>query len=94
MKEMNSYQVILKPLVTETAVGQEAERKYWFAVDIRANKTQIRHAVETIYQVHVRQVRTIRVGGKQRRIRYKLFELPEWKKAAVTLAPDERIDII
>jgi large subunit ribosomal protein L23 len=94
MKEMNSYQIIIKPLVTEKAVGQEAERKYWFAVDTRATKTQIRHAIEQIYQVHVRQVRTLRVGGKQRRIRFKMFELPEWKKAAVTLAPDERIDII
>ena len=94
MKEMNSYDIILKPLVTEKAVGQEADRKYWFAVNTRANKTQIRHAIEQIYQVHVRQVRTLRVGGKERRVRFKMFTMPDWKKAAVTLAAGERIDVI
>ncbi len=94
MKELNAYQVVLKPLVTEKAVGQQPESKYWFAVNITANKTQIRKAVEEIYQVHVRKVHTLRVGGKERRIRYKLFEMPDWKKAAVTLAPGERIDVI
>lgn len=94
MKELNAYQIVLKPLVTEKAVDQQGQSKYWFAVNTTANKTQIRKAIEEIYQVHVRQVHTMRVGGKERRIRYKLFELPDWKKAGVTLAAGERIDVI
>ncbi|HUW57074.1 MAG TPA: 50S ribosomal protein L23 [Planctomycetota bacterium] len=94
MKEMNAYQVVVRPLVTEKAIGQESENTYWFAVHVGAGKTQIRKAVEEIYQVHVRNVRTLRQKGKLRRARYKLYRTPEWKKAAVTLAPGERIDII
>lgn len=94
MKEMSAHQIVLKPLVTEKAVDQQHQNKYWFAVQVTANKTQIRKAIEEIYQVHVRQVHTLRVGGKERRIRYKMFEMPDWKKAAVTLAPGERIDVI
>jgi len=94
MKEMTPYQIVLKPLVTEKAVAQQGENKYWFAVQITANKTQIRKAIEEIYQVHVRKVHTLRVSGKERRIRWNLFQLPEWKKAAVTLAEGERIDVI
>ncbi|HUU43735.1 MAG TPA: 50S ribosomal protein L23 [Planctomycetota bacterium] len=94
MKELNAYQVVLRPLVTEKAVGQQEERVYWFAVHPSANKTQIRRAVEEIYQVHVKQVQTLRQKGKLRRSRYKLYRTAEWKKASVTLAPDERIDII
>jgi large subunit ribosomal protein L23 len=91
---MNSYDVVLRPLVTEKAIAQEGQNTYWFAVDINANKTQVRKAVEEIYQVHVRRVHTMRVGGKQRRSRFKMFRTPDWKKAGVTLAPGERIDIV
>ena len=94
MKQLNAYQVIVRPLVTEKAVDQQGENTYWFAVHITANKTQVRNAVEEVYKVHVRQVRTLRQKGKQRRSRYKLYRTPDWKKAAVTLAPGERIDII
>ena len=94
MKELNAYQVVLRPLVTEKAVAQENDNIYWFAVHTSANKTQIRKAVEEIYQVHVRGVQTLRQKGKMRRSRYKQYRTPEWKKAAVTIAAGERIDII
>ena len=94
MKEMNAYQILLKPLVTEKAVDQQQGNKYWFAVNLYANKTQVRQAIEEVYQVHVRQVHTMRVGGKEKRIRWKMVPMPDWKKAAVTLAPGERIDVI
>lgn len=94
MKEINAFQVVVRPLVTEKAVGQEKQSTYWFAVHISANKTQIRKAVEEIYQVHVKQVHTLRQKGKLRRARSKTYRTPEWKKAAVTLAPGERIDIV
>jgi len=94
MKALNAYQVVLRPLVTEKAVGQEADNIYWFAVHMSANKTQIRQAVEEIYQVHVKQVHTLRQKGKLRRSRYKMYRTAEWKKAAVTIAQGERIDVI
>ena len=94
MKEMNAYQLILRPLVTEKAIAQEGQNTYWFAVDIHANKTQVRKAIEEIYQVHVRKVHTLRVGGKERRSRAKVFTTSDWKKAGVTLAAGERIDIV
>ena len=94
MKEMNAYQVVVRPLVTEKAIGQEAKNTYWFAVHVAANKTQIRKAIEEIYQVHVKKVRTLRQQGKLRRARFKTYRTREWKKAAVTLIPGERIDIV
>ena len=94
MKALNAYQVILRPLVTEKAIGSQAENTYWFAVHISAGKSQIRSAVEEVYQVHVRKVRTLRQKGKERRSRYKIYRTPDWKKAAVTLAKGERIDVI
>jgi large subunit ribosomal protein L23 len=94
MKELNAYQVVLRPLVTEKAIGQEADNTYWFAVHPSANKTQVRDAVEEIYGVHVRSVRTVRQKGKMRRSRFHEYRTPEWKKAAVKIAAGERIDII
>jgi large subunit ribosomal protein L23 len=94
MKERNAYQIIVKPLVTEKAVDQEEQNTYWFAVEKTANKTQIRQAVEEIYSVHVKKVRTLRQKGKPRRARGRMYMTSEWKKAGVTLAAGERIDII
>ena len=94
MKAMNAYQVIIRPLVTEKAVEQEEQNTYWFAVHVSANKTQIKKAVEEVYDVHVRLVHTIRQKGKRRRARGRDYLMSEWKKAAVTITPGERIDII
>jgi large subunit ribosomal protein L23 len=94
VKPLSSYQVVVRPLVTEKAVSQQDQSAYWFAVHISADKTQIRRAIEEIYQVHVRKVQTMRQKGKARRMRYHTYRTPEWKKAVVTLAPGERIDII
>ena len=94
MKTMNAYQIVIKPLVTEKAVEQEEQNTYWFAVHVSANKNQIRQAVEEIYDVHVRKVHTIRQKGKRRRARGRAYLTSEWKKAAVTITPGERIDII
>jgi large subunit ribosomal protein L23 len=91
---MNAYQIVLKPLVTEKVIAQEGQSTYWFAVSPTANKAQIRQAIEEIYQVHVRKVHTLRQRGKFRRSRMQYYQKPEWKKAAVTIAAGERIDII
>ena len=96
MKAMNAYQTVIRPLVTEKAVEQEEQDApvYWFAVHVSANKTQVQKAIEEIYDVHVQKVRTLRQKGKRRRARGREYLTSEWKKAAVTITPGERIDII
>ena len=94
VKELTAHDVIRRPLVTEKVVDQQGQNTYWFEVHMSANKTRVRKAVEEIYQVHVKGVRTLRQKGKLRRARFQIYRTAEWKKAAVTLAPGERIDII
>ena len=90
---MDVYQVIRAPLITEkgTLVGEKGNQVV-FKVDRRANKIEIRRAVETMFKVKVEEVRTINVLGKNRRIRKSVGKRPDWKKAYVTLAEGNRID--
>jgi large subunit ribosomal protein L23 len=102
---MDIYEVIIKPLVTEKGTHQskqshEATRSrdarggaYAFEVHPRANKAQIRDAVEKIYNVRVTDVRTSRRSGKPRRYRYHVSHTREIKKAVVVLHPDYHIDL-
>jgi len=96
---MNAYEIIKRPIITEktVAMSEDPDREqkvYCFEVDKRANKVQIRKAIEELYQVRVRQVRTVWCRGKPRRYRMKLVRRPDWKKAYVTLAPGETINIL
>jgi large subunit ribosomal protein L23 len=90
---MEMYRVIRAPLITEkgTLVG-ETSNQVVFKVDRRANKVEIRRAVETLFKVKVADVRTVNVLGKMRRVRRSLGKRPDWKKAYVTLAEGHRID--
>jgi len=78
--------IIKKPLITEKATRLMEERKYLFRVDIRANKVEIRRAVEEIFKVKVQSVNTIRVTGKLKRVGVHTGRRSNWKKAIVTLA--------
>lgn len=89
---MNARQVILRPLVTESSMEAMAYGKYTFAVDPRANKTQIKQAVQEIFNVKVLKVNTMNMPGKERRVGVHLGRKPDWKKAVVTLAEGERIE--
>ncbi len=91
---MDPYQVVIKPLITEKGTTQnEVLNQYAFQVHDRANKHQIREAVETIYEVRVLKVRTMRRRGKQRRVRYSRGRTAGMKKAVVTLHPEDHIDL-
>ncbi|MFH1706458.1 MAG: 50S ribosomal protein L23 [Planctomycetota bacterium] len=93
---MNKYQIIKRPLVTEAAVsGAERGNTYAFRVDSAANKTQIKEAVEALYDVKVVVVRTANMPGKPRMYR-RAFQsrAPEWKKAYVRLRENDYIDLI
>jgi large subunit ribosomal protein L23 len=90
------YSIVKYPLLTERSTFlREEQQKYMFRVDKRANKIEIKQAVETIFpDVKVVSVNTITVHGKPKKTRYnKMKKTPEWKKAIVTLRPDDTIEI-
>ena len=92
---MRPREVIIKPLITEKGTnGTERLRVYPFRVHGRANKTQIKDAIEEIYGVKVTGVRTLNMKGKLRRVRFRIGRKRSWKKAMVTLAEDNAIEII
>lgn len=88
------YNVIIRPLVTEKTIGGTAHNKYTFQVDMTANKIEIGHAVQQIFNVKVEKVNTLRVRGKTRRLgRFPEGRKPSWKKAIVTVKAGDRIEI-
>jgi large subunit ribosomal protein L23 len=89
------FSIIKRPLLTEKgAIQREAANKYLFEVDRRANKIQVRNAVEKIFKVKVEDVHTINVKGKVKRVGRNIGKRPDWKKAVVTLKTGEKIEII
>jgi large subunit ribosomal protein L23 len=90
---LEPYQVILQPLITEKGTHQFTHHNaYPFQVNQWATKEQIRTAVEELFGVRVAKVRTQNRLGKKRRYRVRVGRLPNWKKAIVTLHPDDRIE--
>ncbi len=90
---MNLYQVIQKPIVTEqSTIGREEQNLVTLAVDPRANKHEIRQAVENLFQVSVLEVRTMRMPRKLRRVGKYAGRKPEWKKAIARLAEGQSIE--
>ena len=93
MSILTSYDVIISMLRTEKATLLLPANKYIFWVDKRANKIQVRKAVEEIYKVKVAGVNTTMQRGKQRRVRYVQGKSPDWKKAIVTLKAGSKIEV-
>ena len=88
-------QVLVRPLITEKGVHESSQHNtYHFEVACDANKTQIREAVEKLFNVRVHSVRTAMRRGKPRRVRFKRGHTRVWKKAVVTLAPGDSIELI
>lgn len=77
--------VVLRPLVTEKSTHLMEEGKYSFVVSKDANKIDIKNAVEQLFNVQVKDVNTMRVKGKPRRVGMHRGYRPSWKKAVVTL---------
>lgn len=92
-KAIHPYDVIERPLVTEKGSFLLAEDKYAFRVAQGANKTQIKQAVEKAFDVRVLAVNVMNVRGKQRRWGRRQVVRPAWKKAIVTLAPGDKIEL-
>ena len=90
---MNPRQIIHKPIITEkSTIERELNNIVSFAVDPRANKVEIKSAVETLFDVKVLEVRTSRVRGKTRRMGKHSGRRPDWKKARVQLREGDSIE--
>ena len=85
--------ILLAPVVSEKSYSLLDENKYTFLVAPHANKTEIKIAVETIFKVRVTGVNTLNRQGKKRRTRYGFGKRNDTKRAIVTVADGERIDI-
>ena len=101
---MHLYQVLKRPLITEKAnrLGELTQPQYAFEVDSRANKMQVKEAVETIFSVTVQDVRIINVASHRRRhprsriMGHKAKQVvrkPGWKKAIVKLVEGQRLEL-
>ena len=91
---MDSTNVIIKPLVTEKSTHMQATRNaYTFQVHRDANKIQIRHAVEALYNVKVVDVRTMNRKGKPRRAKFRMTTTSDWKRAVVVLDENSRTEL-
>lgn len=87
---MNAYDIIRRPIITEKAMNEMADKKYTFVVDVNANKTEIKKAIEEIFKVKVDKVNTVRVLGKIKRQGKYEGRRPSYKKAIVKLTADSK----
>lgn len=91
---MKDYRdIIIKPVITEKSMNLLADNKYTFIVDKRANKTEVKKAIEDIFDVKVEKVHTMVVKGKPKRMGRFEGRTPNRKKAIVTLKPGQKIRI-
>lgn len=86
----NPHDIIRKPIVTERSMDDMADGKYTFVVDKKANKTEIKNAVEKVFGVKVEKVNTMLMEGKVKRQGMHEGKRPDWKKAVVTLTKDSK----
>ena len=90
---MTPHDIIKRPLITEkTSIQKEVYNQITFEVDRRANRVEIKRAIEKIFNVNVAGVKTMQVKGKTKQRGRIAGKRRDWKKAIVTLMPGERID--
>ena len=90
---MNPRGVVLEPVISEKSYALLAANKYTFRVHERANKTQVGQAIEEIFGVRVTGVRTAWVKPKPKRRGFSQGKRRQWKKAIVTLHPEDSIEL-
>jgi len=83
--------IIIRPVISEKSMAEMAEGKYTFIVDRKANKVEIKKAIEGIFDVKVAKVNTINMRGKMRRMGVFRGRQPDWKKAIVKLREGDSI---
>jgi large subunit ribosomal protein L23 len=90
---MNVFEIIRRPLITEKNTILQEKSKYCFEVDGRANKNQVKEAVEKAFKVNVTAVNIVTVQGKAKRMGRRITKGPDTKKAVVTLQAGQKIEI-
>lgn len=90
---MTAHEIIIRPVVSERSFSEMEQNKYTFEVHKDANKFQIKDAVEEIFGVKVARVNTLIVKPKTKRVRYVAGKTRSWKKAVVTVAEGQSIEI-
>ena len=88
---MNNYDIIFAPIITEKTAGLEENGTYVFKVDVRANKTQIKQAIEKAFNVKVEKINTLNVHPKDKRVGRYTGKTNRYKKAIVKLASGHTI---
>ena len=91
--EARLYDVIVRPLVTEKSTRGAEQNKVVFEISRDANKTDVKAAVEAIFGVKVTKVNTLNVEGKVKRFRGRVGQRQDYRKAVVTLAEGQHIDV-
>ena len=87
---MFNEDIIIKPVLTEKSYDMMADKRYVFEVAPKATKTQIKTAVEAIFDVKVEKVNTVSMKAKNKRVGYHFGKTSEWKKAIVSLTADSK----
>lgn len=88
-----TYQILKRPLITEKSnIEKEGHNKLYFEVDRRANKIEIKYAVQQMFKVDVLTVSTMNMPGKKKRTGRFFSKRPDWKKAMVTIKPGQRVE--
>jgi large subunit ribosomal protein L23 len=91
---MNIHKVLIKPTITEKSTLLQESGKYTFQVALKANKVEVKQAVETNFDVTVMDVNITKIHGKRKRYGPRPAKQPDIKKAVVTLKPGDRINLI
>jgi len=92
-KAIHPASVLVRPLITEKSTYLASANKYAFEVLKAANKLQVKEAVEVAFNVKVLEVNTMNVRGKMRKVGKSRGYARSWKKAVVTLAPEDKIEL-
>jgi large subunit ribosomal protein L23 len=88
--KLTNYDIIRRPVVTEKSMASMSEKKYTFIVDIHANKSMIKRAVEDVFGVKVEDVKTAKYIGKTKRVGVHIGKRPDYKKAVIKLTEDSK----
>jgi large subunit ribosomal protein L23 len=86
------HRIIRRPVITEKGTALKEQNKYCFEVDRRANKVEVKRAVEVLFQVKVAAVHTVAVRGRVKRVGRSVGRTSDWKKAIVTLKAGHSIE--
>ncbi|ERI95363.1 ribosomal protein L23 [Clostridiales bacterium oral taxon 876 str. F0540] len=88
--KLTNYDIIRRPVITEKSMASMTDKKYTFIVDVHANKTMVKKAVEDVFGVKVDEVKIMNILGKNKRVGVHFGKRPDYKKAIVKLTADSK----